>query len=68
MEQIEMECPFCKGREFVIGYQISQGCIHALKDERISGAKASKIKHYVCKNCYSIVRSVVEYPEIFDAE
>ena len=54
------ECPFCGGTEFVKGWQygsgklFSDGCL-------VHGGQ--EILHVVCKECSSIVRSYVHYPE-----
>ena len=51
-------CPFCGGNEFIEARQI-QG-------EAYVSAQAlfgQELKHTICRNCGSVVRSFVEYPE-----
>ena len=65
MKEVKIEkCPFCGGRNFGNGYQMSQASIMTGN----SGLKGSKVKHLICKDCGSIINSKVENPEIFKLE
>lgn len=54
------ECPFCGGKELVRGWQYSSGKLYA---EGCLVQGGQEIHHIVCKDCGSIVRSYVHYPE-----
>lgn len=52
-------CPFCNGTEFISAYQTAGGSLQS--EERLLGG--ADLKHIICRNCGSVVRSYVENPE-----
>ncbi|MBR5723114.1 MAG: hypothetical protein IKX57_05745 [Oscillospiraceae bacterium] len=57
---IVKECPFCGGTDLVKGWQYGSGKLFA-DGCLVQGGQ--EIYHIVCKDCGSIVRSYVHYPE-----
>jgi hypothetical protein len=53
------ECPFCKGTEFVYGYQGGYGVVTGSD----SIWSSQTLHHIICRNCGSVVHSYVENPE-----
>lgn len=56
------ECPYCKSKELVLGFQTDKGSVFA--DIR-GGVFGSQIEHIICKECGSIVYSRVVKPDMF---
>lgn len=61
MEHRNEKCPYYNGKEFVTGIQQRGGSMTSMKNP----AQGTVIKHVICKNCGSIVRSYVDKTDIF---
>lgn len=54
-----LECPYCGGKEIIECCQDGYGAIYAIRN-KLGGCA---LRHSVCRDCGSVVRSYVKDPE-----
>lgn len=59
MSKINEVCPYCNGKEFVLGRQGGYADVQIVENGKVNTRKRSAVEHVICIECGSIVRSYI---------